>query len=322
MVAVAVVGIVGVLCAKEKVKAAVKQPKALHVEGGKLYDKNGKAVQLRGLSTHGMAWFPQYVSRETFKELHDKWNINAVRLAMYTEEYGGYCSGGNQADLKKMVKKGVKYATEQGMYVIVDWHILSDQNPNKHKKEAKSFFKSMSKAFANQENVIYEICNEPNGSTSWKDIKSYAKAVIPIIRANDPDAIILVGTPTWSQEIDKAAASPLKYDNVMYTLHFYAATHKEELRNKMIKAAKAGLPIFVSEFGICDASGNGALDKTQAKAWIKAMDKYGISYMAWNISNKNESSSIIKSSYQKVSGFTTKNLSESGKWLYKIFNAH
>ena len=292
----------------------------LHVKGTKLVDKKGHEVQLRGVSTHGLSWYPQYVNDKCFAQLHDKWGANVVRLAMYTEEYNGYCSGDakNRSDLKKLIKKGVRLAKKHKMYVIVDWHILSDGNPNSHKKEAKAFFREMSREFKGYNNVIYEICNEPNNGTSWKEIKSYARSVISTIRKNDKKAVIVVGTPTWSQDVDQAAADPIKGDNIMYALHFYAATHKTDLRNKMTAAINKGLPVFVTEYGICDASGNGAIDKKEADRWIKTMDEYGVSYIAWNLSNKQESSSIIKSSCPKVSGFKKSELSDEGRWLYNL----
>lgn len=292
----------------------------LHVKGTKLVDKKGHEVQLRGVSTHGLSWYPQYVNDKCFAQLHDKWGANVVRLAMYTEEYNGYCSGDakNRSDLKKRIKKGVRLAKKHKMYVIVDWHILSDGNPNSHKKEAKAFFREMSREFKGYNNVIYEICNEPNNGTSWKEIKSYARSVISTIRKNDKKAVIVVGTPTWSQDVDQAAADPIKGDNIMYALHFYAATHKADLRNKMTAAINKGLPVFVTEYGICDASGNGAIDKKEADRWIQTMDEYGVSYIAWNLSNKQESSSIIKSSCSKVSGFKKSDLSDEGKWLYSM----
>ena len=292
----------------------------LHVKGTKLVDKKGHEVQLCGVSTHGLSWYPQYVNDKCFAQLHDKWGANVVRLAMYTEEYNGYCSGDakNRSDLKKLIKKGVRLAKKHKMYVIVDWHILSDGNPNSHKKEAKAFFREMSREFKGYNNVIYEICNEPNNGTSWKEIKSYARSVISTIRENDKKAVIVVGTPTWSQDVDQAAADPIKGDNIMYALHFYAATHKTDLRNKMTAAINKGLPVFVTEYGICDASGNGAIDKKEADRWIQTMDEYGVSYIAWNLSNKQESSSIIKSSCSKVSGFKKSDLSDEGKWLYSM----
>ena len=292
----------------------------LHVKGTKLVDKKGHEVQLRGVSTHGLSWYPQYVNDKCFAQLHDQWGANVVRLAMYTEEYNGYCSGDakNRSDLKKRIKKGVRLAKKHKMYVIVDWHILSDGNPNSHKKEAKAFFREMSREFKGYNNVIYEICNEPNNGTSWKEIKSYARSVISTIRKNDKKAVIVVGTPTWSQDVDQAAADPIKGDNIMYALHFYAATHKADLRNKMTAAINKGLPVFVTEYGICDASGNGVIDKKEADRWIQTMDEYGVSYVAWNLSNKQESSSIIKSSCPKVSGFKKSELSDEGRWPYHL----
>jgi endoglucanase len=292
---------------------------ALQVIGTQLCDKSGNAVQLRGISTHGLAWFPDYVNNALFAELREDWNVNVIRLAMYTDEYGGYCSGGNQDDLKKLVKNGVKYATDNDMYVIIDWHVLNDQNPNTYIDEAKSFFKEMSKTYASYDNVLYEICNEPNGGTTWSDIKKYAKEIIPVIRKNNKNAVIIVGTPNWSQYVDQAADDPISdYDNIMYALHFYAATHKDSLRNTMTAAIDKGLPVFVSEYGICDASGSGGIDETEANKWVSTMDSYGVSYVAWNLSNKDETSAIIKSSCSKTSGISESDLSDSGKWLYKM----
>lgn len=292
---------------------------ALHVENGKLTDENGNTVQLYGMSTHGIAWFPQYINYDSFRTLRDDWNTNCIRLAMYTAEYGGYCAGGDKEQLKQLVRDGVSYATELGMYVIVDWHILSDYDPNQNKDEAIAFFREMAEVFADNDNVLYEICNEPNGGTSWDSIKSYAEEVIPVIRAQKPDAVILVGTPTWSQEIDKAAASPLDDSNVMYTLHFYAGTHKDDLRNRLETCVQNGLPVFVSEFGMCDASGNGANDFVSTTKWLDLLNKYQISFCCWNLANKDESSSVFKASSTALSDWTDDDFNESGRWIRDYF---
>lgn len=296
---------------------------ALCVNGTQLVDSKGNPVQLRGISTHGLSWFPQYVNQELFHELHRDWNANVMRLAMYTAENGGYCTDGDKNKLKQLVKDGVQYATNADMYVIIDWHVLRDENPHRNKDEAKKFFEEMSKEYANANNVIYEICNEPNGGTSWEDVKAYAEEIIPIIRANDKDALIIVGTPTWCQDVDKAAADPItKYDNIMYSLHFYATTHTDWLRDRMNQAVDSGLPIFVSEFGTCDASGNGAFDEYQSNEWIKALDAKGISYVTWNLSNKNETSSIFAAGCSKTTGFTQDDLSQNGKWIYALLTGN
>lgn len=305
-----------------RVLAAPSVNGKLSVRGTDLVDSFGNTVQLRGLSTHGLAWFPQYVNEKLFGELRKEWGVNAVRLAMYTAESGGYCTDGDKEKLKELVKSGVQYAAKADLYVIVDWHILSDGNPNQYREEAVSFFKEISGELADDDHVLYEICNEPNSGTSWGEIKAYAREVIPVIRKNAPDAVILVGTPNWSQQVDLAAADPItEYGNLMYTLHFYAATHAGALQNTMAEAVDAGLPVFVSEFGICDAGGNGEIDKEQAKIWVQLMDRLKISYVAWNLSNKEETSAVLKSSVDKVSDFTADDLSDSGEWFCRVLAA-
>ena len=306
----------------ENVSAAttpVKKNGRLSVKGTRLVNSQGKAVVLKGVSTHGINWFPQYVNKAAFKTLRDNWGVNCIRLAMYTEEYNGYCSGGNQAELRKLINNGVKYATELGMYVIIDWHILSDGNPVKNKKQAMSFFKYMAKKYKNQNNIFYEICNEPNGDTSWNTIKSYASSVIKIIRKYDKKNIILVGTPTWSQDVDVAADSPIKgYSNIMYTFHFYAATHSDSYRQKVQAAIQKGLPVFVSEFGISESSGNGRIDKNEANKWMQFLKKNKISYVCWSLCNKNESCSLLKSSCSRTGNFKKSDLSQAGLWYKSV----
>lgn len=299
--------------------SAVARHGWLSVSGTDLVDQSGRKFQLHGMSTHGIAWFPEYVNYDTFEFLRDEWGANCIRLAMYSGENNGYCTGGDKAWLKSLVNNGVEYAAELGMYVIIDWHVLGDRSPLTYKEEAKRFFDEMSSRYADYPNVLYEICNEPNGGTSWSEISAYANEVIPIIRENSPDSVIIVGTPTWSQEVDKPAANPLRFDNVMYALHFYADTHRDGLRNTMENAIRSGAPIFITEFGMCDASGNGAVNESESNKWKSLIDKYNLSYMCWNLANKGESSSIIRSGCSKLSGWTDDDLSTQGRiirsWL-------
>ncbi len=291
----------------------------LRVEGADLVDKNGKKYQLYGMSTHGIAWFPQYVNKKAFQTLRDDWNTNCIRISMYTYENGGYCTDGNQKNLNHLVTTGVNAATELGMYVIIDWHILREESPNVYKDEAVEFFNMMSSRFCHNDNVIYEICNEPNGSSDWSDIRRYAETVIPVIRKNDSDAVIIVGTPTWSQGIDKACDDPLEYDNIMYALHFYADTHRQWLRDRAETCYKKGLPIFISEFNITDSSGNSNVNTEEGDLWMKLISKYNFSYLCWSLSNTNQPHSVI--SGYKLSGWNESDLTVTGKWLYKYFIA-
>ena len=290
----------------------------LSVKGTDIVDMNGDKYQLKGVSTHGITWFPDYVNKEAFETLRDDWGANLIRLAMYTDtgDSYGYCSGGDKDEILALVDKGVSAATELGMYVIVDWHILSDSDPNNHIDDAKEFFDKVSKKYAAQENVIYEICNEPNGGTQWSSVKSYAETIIPVIRANDKDALIIVGTPNWSQDVDIASQDPITgYDNIMYAVHFYAATHKDDLRNKVKTALDNGLPVFASEFSLCDASGNGGIDYDSSDEWFELINENNLSYSSWSLCNKNETSALIKSDSTATGSFSDGDLSDTGKYV-------
>ncbi len=289
----------------------------LSVKGTNIVDKDGNTFIIQGVSTHGIAWFPQYVNEDTFKTLRDNFNVNTIRLAMYSDSSAGY-----NKDLHEIVSKGVEYASNLGMYVIIDWHVLPEGNPNKNKQNAIEFFEEMTNKYKDYNNIIYEICNEPNGNVTWeKDIKPYAKELISTIRNIDKDSIIIVGTPTWSQDVDIVSKSPIEdANNIVYALHYYAATHKQDLRNKLKTALNNNLPILVSEFGITDASGNGTVDKNEADIWIQTLRENGIGYVCWNLSNKNETSSLLKSTTTKLSDWTEDELSEEGKWLKETYN--
>ena len=298
-----------------------------------MVDQNGVPTQLRGASTHGMHWFPQYVNQNAFQTLRDDWGINMVRLVCYPRDVGsvGYLTGGDSTkqQLDTLIQNGVDYATKLGMYALVDWHVHA-YNPNEYLKEAKIFFTKYATMYKDHDNVLYEICNEPTG-TNWysgngKDLYTYCSEVIKTIRDIDPDAIIICGTNTWSQDVDQVAAKPMKalgYENIMYTFHFYSATHKENLMEKVRLATKDGTPIFVTEFGICSADGNGSYDTENADRWIALLDELNISFACWSYSNCNEKSAYFKSSCSNAGGdWTADDLTTTGKWLINTCRAH
>ncbi len=310
-----------------KSQAATKTPVAEHgklsVKETKLVDENGDAFQLKGVSSHGINWDvgEPFVNKKALKTLRDKWGVNCFRVAMYTQDYNGYCvtDEANQKKLLKIIDTAVKAAKDLGIYVIIDWHILNEKTPKKYESQAKTFFKKMAKKYGEYNNVLFEICNEPNSGTSWADIKSYAAEIIKIIRKYS-DNIIIVGTPTWSQDVDVASQSPIKKQkNIMYAVHFYGATHQDSYREKVKTAIKNELPVICTEFSACEASGNGSYNFDSTKKWLKMLDSYDISYVCWSLSNKNESASLLKSSCTKTGGFTNSDLSEMGKWLKKWY---
>lgn len=291
---------------------------ALSVTDGKLVDSHGKEVQLTGISTHGINWFPEFATPETIASLRNNFGINVIRIAMYTSDYNGYCVGGsdNQKDLMDKVCSAVDAATENEMYVIIDWHTLNDENPNTYKAESIQFFGEMVRKYKDNDNVIYEICNEPNGDTTWSDIKSYAKEVIPVIRNVDSDAVILVGTLEWSSDLESVQDDPLNFKNIMYTYHFYAASHKEDARKQLESALEAGLPVFISEYGLVSADGNGSVNTKEAEKWYDIIDEYKLSSCIWNLSNKDEGSALISADCQSTLDWKYEDLSEEGKYFF------
>ena len=295
----------------------------LDVEDGRLVDEDGNQAQLVGVSSHGLSWFPEFITADSIKSLRDNWGINVIRLAMYTSDYSGYCVGGqdNQKALKDKIAEAVDAAAENDMYVIIDWHILNDSNPNEYKSQAIQFFGEMVRKYEDNDNVIYEICNEPNGDTTWQDIRDYANEVIPVIRNVDEDAIILVGTPKWSSDLEAVMEEPLEFENIMYTYHFYAGSHGTAARNQLIEAVDNGMPVFISEYGFVSADGDGAVAKRDALKWIEVINEYKLSSCIWNLSNKDEGSALISADSDATTDWTYEDLSEQGQYFFDRLEA-
>lgn len=293
---------------KEKSKF-VNDNQNLQIIENKLVNQDKELILLKGISTHGIQWYGDFLNKENLKTLKEEWNSNVFRIAMYTKE-GGYIE---DSSIKEKVKKMIKLAIDLDLYVIVDWHILSDNNPMTYLKEAQVFFQQLSEEYRNTPNLIYEICNEPNGETTWdNDIKPYAEEIIKVIRKNS-DNIIIVGTPNWSQDVDIAAKNPLQEKNIMYALHFYAGTHKEKLREKAQKALER-IPIFVSEWGVGEASGNGGVFIEESQKWIDFMKENSLSWVNWSLSNKEESTALLVPNAPNNS-LSDEFLSTSGKFI-------
>ena len=285
----------------------------LKIENNTLVNEKKEKIRLKGISTHGLQWYSKYANYDMMKSLKEEFDINLFRIAMYTEE-NGYIYN---KSLKNKVEEIVENAKKLDMYVIIDWHILSDGDPLMHKEEAKEFFREMSLKYKDYPNVIYEICNEPNGNVTWENnIKPYAEEVIKEIRENSKKTIIIVGTPTWDQEVDKPAKNKINDELVMYALHFYSGTHTEWLRER-VKEALKDIPIFVSEWGVSDASGNGGVYKEETIKWINFMKENNLSYAVWSLSDKNESSALLipGASENKI---IDDNLSEAGKLIKSV----
>lgn len=281
----------------------------LSVHGNYLLGEHGDTVQLRGMSMFWSQWMGPYYNKKVVKWLRDDWKCTVIRAAMGVEAQSGYLQ--NDIEERDKVIRMVKAAEKLGIYVIIDYH---SHTAHTEPKAAQRFFAEMAEKFGHLPNVIYEIYNEPLADASWsKVIKPYAEGVVAAIRKHDPDNIIIVGTRNWSQFVKEASEDPLEDKNVVYTLHFYAASHGQELRDGAVEAMNNGIAIFVTEYGTCEYTGDGKLDEEATRVWWDFMDKYKISWCNWSVSSKEETASALELGASWGGKWKDKHITPSGK---------
>lgn len=284
----------------------VKEHGRLSVLGTQLVDQNNQPIVLRGLSFGWHSMWPRFYNEKAVSWLKKDFKCNVVRAAMGIE-LGEYSYIKDPKFSKEKIEAVINGAIKSDIYVIIDWH-----SHNINLKEAKEFFAEMSKKYAKYPNIIYEIFNEPDYETWW-EVKTYSEEVIRVIRENDPNNIILVGSPHWDQDVDLPAEDPiLGYNNIMYTMHFYAATHGKDLRDKTDEVIKRGLPIFISESAGMEASGDGPLNVKAWQEYIDWMEAKKLSWITWSVSDKDETCSILKKSAKSEGKWKDEDLKESG----------
>lgn len=280
----------------------------LKVQGNKIVDKSNNVAVLRGMSLFWSQWGGNFYNESCIKWLRDDWKCTVVRASMGIES-GGYLT--NQQTEYKKVTAVIDACIKLGIYVIVDWH---DHNAQDHLQQSKSFFASIALKYGASPNIIYELYNEPL-QVSWSAvIKPYAVELINAIRQYDKKNIIIVGSPNWSQDVDVAAKDPIAGENIAYSLHFYTSTHTQSLRNKAVAAMNAGAALFVTEFGISEASGTGKINYAETSNWISFLETYNLSCCNWSIIDKNESSAALNPGSSYTGSWSQSNLSESGNF--------
>jgi endoglucanase len=279
---------------------------ALRVEGNRVVDKDRQPVQLRGMSLFWSQWSTFYTAKNV-DVMADDWKATVVRAALGVENDGGYLAAA-QANVAK-VRAVVDRAIARDIYVIIDWH---DHHAQEHVAQATTFFEEMAKAYGKQPHVLFEVYNEPM-DTTWPVVKSYAEQMIGKIRKAGSENLVIVGTPNWSQDVDVAAQRKITSDNnIAYTLHFYAATHKQELRDKAKAALDRGIALFVTEWGTCSADGNGAVDEAETKTWLSFLESRSISWANWALNDKTEACSAVKTGTGSTGPWRDDQLTQSG----------
>jgi len=291
----------------------------LSVCGTQLCNAHGFPIQLRGISTHGLQWYGwgDCITDESLDAIKNDWGADIVRVSMYIQE-DGYET--NPQFYTDMVDTIVENLYQRGLYALIDFHMLDPGDPNYNLERAKTFFSHVSATHGAKGNVLYEIANEPNG-VYWSSIKTYADQVIPVIRANDPDGIVIVGTPDWSSlgysgtpAIDSISNNPIDDDDVMYTFHFYAASHGQYYRTGFDQASDI-LPLFVTEFGTQNYAGEETNDFVSTELFFDIMDEKKISWINWNFSDDWRSGAVLKTGSCAAGEWTGDALKEAGTWI-------
>jgi len=283
----------------------VKEHGKLSVEGTQLVNQNGDPVVLRGVSYGWHNWWPRFYNASTVKWFRDDWGATVVRAAMGVDPDRGYLKSRDWS-LEK-IEAVIEAAIENNVYVIIDWH-----SHKVHTNEAKEFFTRMAKKYGHHPHVIYEIFNEPE-RIAWEPVKQYSIEVMKAIREIDPDNIILVGSPHWCQDLHIVADDPIEgFSNIMYTLHFYAATHKQFLRDRGDYALSKGIPIFVSECAGMEATGDGPINHEEWQTWLNWMEANKLSWVTWSIADKNETCSMLLPSANSEGGWKETDMKEWG----------
>lgn len=296
--------------------APVTRHGQLRVEGSKILNASGTPVMLRGQGFGWDNWWPQYYNADVVSWLYEDWCVDVVRPAMGIEPDGAYLS--NPTASRRRVEAVVEAAIATGIYVIIDWHAHE-----LHEAEAIAFFSDMAQQYGSHPNVIYEVFNEPDDET-WPQIKAYTEAVAAAIREHDPDNLIIAGSPEWDQRIDLVASDPItSVSNVVYAVHFYAATHGGWLRDRTAAAIQAGIPVIVSESSGSEASGMGANDYVEWQAWFDFMDQHQISWINYSVSDKaGETISVLQPGAPARGGWDASHLTESGEYIRDVFLSH
>lgn len=307
LLAVLAIGVVGVSGGQDSGGPVAKhgrmQVKGSVIEGA----KSGVPVSVGGPSFFWSQWMGQFYTAEAVSWVKKDWKAGIVRAAVGISG-DGYLA--NPEAEKKKARAVIDAAIKEGIYVIIDWH---DHHADRNEKLATEFFTEMAKAYGDKPNVIYEIWNEPVGQISWADVvKPYSERMVKAIRAVDPDNLILVGSPHWCQWVDVAAADPVKDGNVALSLHFYAGTHKADLRERAEKAMALGSALLVSEWGTCNADGDGPIDHESVKEWTAWMKKHHMSWCNWSIADKVEGTAVLKPGASGTGGWGADALTPSG----------
>ena len=262
----------------------------LMTENGRFYDIAGNMVVLKGIVTLNPGWnnFSENTSTAYLSRMQ-KEGANCVRMTMMLgKSYYHTTNLEKRQELIDLIKAAIKRATELGMYCIVDWGVLM-QNDNtqpengylpNYQESTNEFFAMLAEENLYNPYIVYEICNEPtvSGSDAWeKHVRPFEESVIRAIRSTGSQSVIIAApnmharwlsddSPAQGDDpIDKPFSTDISH-NIAYTFHCYAYTTTYDITFdvsgrviygwRLCDAIKNGLTIVVTEFSPATADIN------------------------------------------------------------------
>jgi len=346
---------------------------------GRLLSENGSVKVFKGMSLFWINWpeGKKFANASVVNWLVDDWKIRVLRIPVGGDpynQYGGHIDNSgykyNAAKLDAVIEEVIDACIYKGIYVILDWH---EHDAIQTKSLAKEFFKKYAEKYKNIDNVLFETWNEPTCPKNdfmlegpdairvdddsfnkdakfyfWaKDIKPYHEEIIDIIRGTGNTNIIICGTGYFSTYVDVYGDDRIDDDNVMYSSHFYARSHKFGDNNSsspyknLVNAIEDSTPVFVTEWGTtnCDGgqpdippyysseAGDGEtgmeVDEAQSKAWMSLLKDNYISWCNWSVTDKREGSAILKynADVSDIGGWLSSDLTESGELIRSMIRS-
>jgi hypothetical protein len=270
-------------------------PPRLHVEGNVLENPAGEHTIVRGVSLIDMATQrqsrPGGVTAALDRLTAAGWATAIVRFPVYTDPAASITPfsltdrAARETYMARILRPAVDYATGKGLYVIIDFHQISNVTPQKD-RDATAFWQYMAGQFAGYPNVIYELFNEPvdnvgacvQGTTDscWPPFKQKANGWISVVRQQAPDTLLLVGGPSWSQVIGPAADDPVADPNVAYVGHIYPQHLPGGAVAAQIVRCAAAHPVILTEWGYASTD-----DPAYVDVMRSLLDANGLSWTAW-----------------------------------------
>jgi len=299
--------------------------------GKRIVGDDGNPIEFRGIGTHAPLQYTNLHTLEMMRSLR-AYGVNLIRISVYLEDYTFLHSDGQKAygylnkpdETKAEIERIVNYCGQLGMYVLLDWHIYSwgagYGTGIFHQTEAEEFFSYFCQLYQDCPYVMYEVANEPHHTTS-AETAPYVKDMYDLIRSYIPDAIVVTGTckddvQTWYAALLDAGA-----DDIFISPHAYGYGISA---SRYAAWWDAGIPLFNSEWGNSEGSGDGKREDAGATELMKYYHAEKIPQSVWKLTDQAMTTAVLKNlgtinSSTYAEGFDAADLSPAGTLYFTWF---